>query len=295
MGEYYLDREKYADGLAAFRETVADHPDDPVAHYYLGRFCLAEERPEEALDHLRTAVDLDPGSADYRFWSGVCHSTLGRPEDERRAYEEALERKPDHVPALVYSGHNRLDAGDCQGALAHYAEALRLAPESPQALFNRALALECLHRDAEAAAAWKAYLDRYPTGAFGRQAADRLNRLGDFTYRNARIGRRSVTLKQVEFQPLEPALADGSRSTLDFVGHLIASDPHLVLQVLVFQKNDPFLSKERARSIKAYLLAHHDAIGEDRIRLSWFDVPETVTLDGRRFRQDQSVRFFTTK
>jgi len=43
-GEYYLQGEKYDQGVAEFQERVAQTPSDAAAHYYLGRFYLIQKK-----------------------------------------------------------------------------------------------------------------------------------------------------------------------------------------------------------------------------------------------------------
>lgn len=58
--------------------------------------------------------------------------------------------------ALLIRGIERNDAGDLERALANADSALRASDSLPEALHNRALALELLGRSAEAATAWEA-------------------------------------------------------------------------------------------------------------------------------------------
>ena len=48
-GERLLKNEQYQDGVATFKSIVREEPRNPEAQYYLGRFYLALERPEEGL------------------------------------------------------------------------------------------------------------------------------------------------------------------------------------------------------------------------------------------------------
>lgn len=52
--------------------------------------------------------------------------------------------------------------GDFAGAVKHFDEALKLKPELPEALFNRALALEQAGNTAVAREAWKLFVERNP-------------------------------------------------------------------------------------------------------------------------------------
>ena len=63
-GERLLKNEQYQDGVATFKNIVQEEPKNPQAQYYLGRFYLALERPEDALPHLKRAVQGDPAQGD---------------------------------------------------------------------------------------------------------------------------------------------------------------------------------------------------------------------------------------
>lgn len=295
MGEYFLERGKYDQGLAEFQKEVRKRPDDPSVNYYLGRFHLATDQPRKALTRFKKAVANAPAKADYWFWTGVAHSAVGNTQSERQCYEKALELNPSHVQALAYLGHNQLDRGQHRNALATYNRGLEKSPLHPQMLYNRALILRKLDRTPEEIEAWKVYLDHYWSGPFARRAARYLNEKGDFTYRNATIARRRVTLKSIAFVPLTAEIEKASRPTLDGIGDLVSADARTVLQVVAYQKKNAALAREKALAVKAYLLKHATGIAANRIKTSWFGQPESITVGEKGFKADASIRVFTTR
>ena len=294
MGEYYLDNHKYRQGIIAFKRQVTETPDDSKAHFYLGRCYLAENRSREGLAELKKAVALDPGHADSHFWLGVAYAANGNPKAERQSYEAALTIDPDHVQALVYMGHNRLEAKDYRRALEFYNRALALAPNDPQALFNRGLIYRHYGRTPEEILSWRIYLENAPQGANARQAAEFLNAYGLFDYRNHQIGIRTVTLGRIRFEPFTATIDKSSRNTLDFIGKVFEKQTRFELHILAYQKNNKRLAKARAQSIKRYL-EENSRIAAHRIRISWFDAPEGITIGKKRFSEDESIDFFTLK
>lgn len=294
LGEYYLDARRYREGRDRFQEEVAARPADHRARYYLGRFQLAEGQVAEALTQLREAVRLAPDKADYLFWQGVAQGASGMPAEERRSYQRALALDPRHPQAHIYLGHNLFDARDYPQALEQYQQALALVPDNPQALYNRALTLRRLGRTPEEITAWRLYLAEYPTGAHARQATAYLNGHGVFDYRNYLIGRRTVTLPRIDFEPLSAALTPESRQSLAYLAGIVNRLPGWTLQVVVYQRNNAPLAEARARAIKANLLQQNPALARRPIRLSWFGVPQTITIGARKFTQEASVQMFTT-
>jgi hypothetical protein len=68
------------------------------------------------------------------------------------------------------------------------------------------------------------------------------------------------------------------------------------LNVIVYQKNDRKLAQARAKSIKTYLLTNFPEIKPERLKLSWFGVPETIkTPRKKEFQAGASINFFTSR
>ena len=295
VGEYYLDNQKYREGITTFKAEVRRNPTDARAHYYLGRCYLAEDEARPALAALKEAVRLDPGRADHHFWLGVAYAANQNPKAERNSYETALAIDPEHVQALVYLGNNRYEAKDYRKALGYYDRALTIAPDDYQALYNRGLIYRRYKRTPEELQAWRIFLATYPRGSHARQAADFLNGHGVFDYRNHLIGIRTVTLRKITFVPLTAELDKTSRQTLDFIGQVFEKQTRFELHILAYQQNNKALAKARAGSIKRYLTKNFRQIAPQRVRISWFDVPETITVGKQRHRERNSINFFTRK
>ncbi len=291
-GQYYLRSGNFAQGAAVFADEVKAHPEEPAAHYYLGRLLLAQDRAEEALPELQTAARLAPGDADYRYWTGVAQGVLGQADAERDSYLEALQRNPTHGDALTYLGHNLLERGDMAGALARYQEALKIWAYNPAAMHNQALCLDRLGRSAEALKAYKAFLEAWPDGALARNAVKRLNALGDFSWRNHRVGRRTVTMPALRFAPGAADILAESGPSLDHLAAVVANTPGVVLHVLAYQKGNGALAADRAKAVRARLLLARPEIAS-RVRASWFDAAEEVRAGKRAASLAESVAFFT--
>ncbi len=71
----------------------------PKAHYNYALVLDAKKDREHALDELKMATELDPEDAEIRYLSGVILLRLGRLEEAKKEFEEAVKRKPDHPDA----------------------------------------------------------------------------------------------------------------------------------------------------------------------------------------------------
>ena len=295
LGRYYLERERYEDGVRRFVQEVRAHPDDPAVNYYLGRLYLAQENPELALPFLRRAAELKPDRPDYQFWQGVAYWAVMDFERERLSYQKALELDGSYIPARVYLGHNLLDHGQWEGALAECQEVLVRDPRNPEALYNQGLALRSLKRPADEAQAWKEYLKYYPEGRWALQAVDHLNGLGDFSYRNFTIGYRRVTVEQIPFAPGSVRPLPAGKPSLEVLGSILAINQGIELEIVCHKKNDAALAGARAAAVRAYLLKQFPAVQPSRLKSRGEGRPEAIETEKGVYHLDESTAFITVK
>ncbi len=295
QGEKYLSSGDYKTGIEAFSVRVKENPEDAAARYYLGRCFLAEKRAEEASIQLKKAAALNPGKAEYHFWEGVSYWALLDFDSERQSYQRAIALAPNHVPAHVYLGHNYLDKGETAKALSEYETALKLDPQHPEALFNRALALGKLGRSRDEVPAWKEYLKYYPDGSLARKAAENLNRLGDFTYRNHLIGIRLVTLDWIRFQPGESTLDKTAEPSLRVLGSILSINKTIKLEISSYCKGDAALAEARGMSVRKFLADEFPSVDPARLNVSFSGQPEKIVAGGKVYALNYSIAFRNLK
>lgn len=299
--DYFLSTEEYSRGKNSFREEVEKDPNSASANYYYGRFLLAENKYSDGLTYLRKASSLDADNADYHFWTGVAHGSLGQKNKERKRYKKTLALKKDHLQALIYMGHNRFEAGKYESALNLYAQALKLWPSSPSSLYSRALIMTKLKRKPEAVDAWLEYLYYYPSGKMARNGVRQLNELDNFSYRNFPIHSRIITIGKIYFEPFSAEIARGSRSSLDLVGAVYEGFKKkgkvrgAKLHIVVYQLNNKKLAKEKAKNVKKYLLENFKDLKSKDIGISWFETAEKFRKNKGVRRVDDSVVFFVSR
>jgi tetratricopeptide (TPR) repeat protein len=295
VGESYLKSEQYDQGIRAFEKRLSENPDDPSINYYLGRFYLAEARAEQALAHLSRAVTLAPGDADNYFWLGVAHWAAMDFQAERRNYQEALALDKNHIPARLYLAHNLSDNGEWKEALVEYGKVLQRDRYNPEALYNRGLVLQQLGKPSAEVAAWRGYLKYYPDGKWALRAADHLNALGDFSYRNFAIGYRRVTLEPITFSPNSADLLLEGKPSLRVVGSILSINAGIELEILGYKKGDAALARARAEAVRDYLLEHFPSINPSRLEFRGQGQAETVGIGNSTYGLNESISFVTTK
>ena len=127
-----------------------------------------------------------------------------------------------------------------------------------------------------------------------RRATIHLNSLKDFSYRNHRLGARIVTIEKIWFKPFSSALDDSSKESLRVIGAITSNSLKGNLQIVTFQKQNKRLARNKAVSIKKFLLQEFSTLRPDRIGISWFAEPQILPSGKNKLKIDESVSFFIT-
>jgi len=295
QGEYYLNQEKYTDGVKKFDEKLKKDSFDALANYYMARYLLALDRPNDALPYIKEAVALEFNNADYHYWLGVCYHGLKRYREERQSYLRAIQYNNRHADAYLYLGHSYLESGKWEEALGAYDKVLEIDKDHPQAMYNRALALNKLQRFSEEIAAWKGYLSIYPAGGWAIQAVDHLNFRGNFDYRNYQIGYRRVPLKKIRFEGLTSILDVATKSSMGVIGSILSINKKIDLQIVGYKTGHKSLALKRANGVKEYMINNFSEIDPNRLTIRGVGTPEKIQINWKTFSVDDSINLITTK
>jgi tetratricopeptide (TPR) repeat protein len=149
------------------RQRLGERLEAAAAHRDAGR-------PDQALEALRQAIEIDPQALQPRLLEVRLLAGLERTAEASGRADELVERAPDHPDARHLRGMVRLAAGDAAGAEADLRHALAIAPNHLGAGNGLALALVALDRPAEAAAVLDRVLARWPDDALARRTRQRL-------------------------------------------------------------------------------------------------------------------------
>jgi len=150
-----------------------------ITEHNLGAAFQADGRYDEALEHYRRALALQP---DYAPAYNNMASAFRAKGDVRQAvstYEEALRVRPDYAEAHYNLANALLDAGKSEEAVDHFERALRSMPASADVHNNLGIALAGQGRLKEAAAEFRDALRLDPNSAKAhRNLGDTLASLG---------------------------------------------------------------------------------------------------------------------
>jgi tetratricopeptide (TPR) repeat protein len=144
-------------------ENVVLEEDTPAFHTLQGNVLLSERKYESAIEQYRKALSLDGTYFYAQFNIALAHQTIGKPEEARRWYEEALRSRPDHHEVVCNLGFLAFQAGDFEQAERRFQDAANLASstspgDAADYWFNLGAARERLSRWSEARRAYEGCL-----------------------------------------------------------------------------------------------------------------------------------------
>jgi tetratricopeptide (TPR) repeat protein/mono/diheme cytochrome c family protein len=126
--------------MAGFRETAAYferqvslNPNDPHAHFGLGKVLGPLGHIEQAVEEFAAAVRLKPDFGEAHYYLGLSLHDTSRLEEARGEFEAALRLNPQDYKAHDGLGLVALRLRDLAQARSHFEAALRLNPDDPVA------------------------------------------------------------------------------------------------------------------------------------------------------------------
>lgn len=135
---------------------------------------LKSDQVQQAIDHLKEAVEDQPENATYKYKLALALHRAGDTKDEGEQLEQAVKLDPGLAAAQNELGYLLSRQGDSAGAIGHFRRAVQSAPLYVDAWINLAgeLAMTGQFSDARDAVAMALRLD--PQNELARKLSDRL-------------------------------------------------------------------------------------------------------------------------
>jgi tetratricopeptide (TPR) repeat protein len=152
----------WGDSVTLWSNAVERTGPNSLAQNNLGNALLQKGRVDEALDHLRKALEIEPDLADAYVSLGNALVQKGRTDEAIAQYRRALELQPGLVKAHTNLGVAYQQAGRTDEAIAQYQQALDLDPGLAAAHNNLGVALQQTGRLNEAIAHFQKALELQP-------------------------------------------------------------------------------------------------------------------------------------
>ena len=131
LADLYRGRRDEVRAEQALRQALARNPDSALSHYSLGLALVRQQRLDVALEELRRAAELEPGSARYGYVYAVALDRTGQSPDALRALDAVLARHPYDADALEAAAAWAMQRGERQTALGYLMTLRALRPADP--------------------------------------------------------------------------------------------------------------------------------------------------------------------
>lgn len=164
ISDIYFKAKKPANSLAALKKAGELAPEDPEVPLRLAEFYLYIQNYTEAVKATNEALKLDNRNDRAYFLKGFCYKEVGDTVKAVEQYQKAVENNPDHVDAYVEMAILYDIKGD-PIAEQYYKNALKVDPDSKEALYGLGLHYQDFDRLNEAILTYTELVEKYPTHA----------------------------------------------------------------------------------------------------------------------------------
>jgi tetratricopeptide (TPR) repeat protein len=151
LGTALAGKDRHAEAVAAFTESIRLEPNRAITHNNLGASLDVLGRVGEAVEHYQRAIALDPAYARARYNLGAALLKLGRVTNAAASFQHALRLDPGYAKAHADLGIALARQGRIDEAITHYERALIIEPRRLETLNNLAVALAARGRLEESA------------------------------------------------------------------------------------------------------------------------------------------------
>ena len=149
-GAVYELMNNYHKALADYERAFASAPDNHEVRHALGALFVRARRPDSAAEHFEYLLERSGEDEEALVGLAACRFEQGRPADATLMLERALARNPAQARALFLRGKIALQEEGAAGAERWLVQAVRQAPDDPEALHLLILALRAQTKQSEA-------------------------------------------------------------------------------------------------------------------------------------------------
>jgi tetratricopeptide (TPR) repeat protein len=160
----------YQSELTVWADAIEKYPDNPRAHANLGVALRAIGKTDQAIQHYREALRIEPRSCNALINLGNALRQQGKLDEAVEKYRLAVETSPNNPDAQLMLGTAYYEQNKLDDAVRQYQEALRIKPAFAHAHYCLGLALEAQGRADQAIGEYSAVLAIQPNHAEAQKA-----------------------------------------------------------------------------------------------------------------------------
>ncbi|MDQ3818242.1 MAG: CHAT domain-containing protein [Acidobacteriota bacterium] len=238
------------------KDAADDHPGADSFHA-LGRYYLAEQRFDQAIEQFKKALKTKPDDAQLRADLGAAFLEKGKLDKLNKEEGKGAE--------------------DFAESLEHLNRAIELNPTQLEAVFNRALSHMYMGLAEEARADWRLYLEKDPNSSWANEARQYLKQIESEEDRKSKVSQNKEQLLQ------------------DFLNAYRTGDEESAWQIISLNRDVSGGSVENAL-LDAYLQARSEGredAAQDKLRALSFAAQLELNRAGDHFLSDLTAFYRT--
>ncbi len=219
LGKAYFLSGQYQEAIKPFKEAITNNPDYSLAHYALGASYFELGQNQESINSYKKATQVNPNHALSHKELGLVYSSIGQHEKAIASVKEAIRLKPDLAKAYIQLGGAYIDNDQFQEAIFSLKEGLRLQPDDFDGYIDLGFVYNKLRRYEEAIESFSEAIRIKPENA-----------LAHFNLGVAyhKLGRREESISEYkEALRIDPEITS-ARKNLNIIEKKVASERALL-------------------------------------------------------------------
>ncbi len=172
-----MNADRFADARRIYLHLLATYPEAHQLHPLVARTYHADQQLDNAVRHLRLALEADPGNATVTMLLGSVLVERGDTEEGRRMLESVDEASVGDPAVFVNLGIEILNLAAPSDAIPHFDKAIERFPDYPDAYYFRGITHLQLGDQAAAAADLERFVTLAPDAAEAQTARNMLEQL----------------------------------------------------------------------------------------------------------------------
>ncbi len=150
------DRDGQLKALRFYEQAIELDPQNAEAYYrrgaFMSNYTFGSEKvllysPEDVMEDLKRAVQLEPNLSGAHYALGVAYDRMGKVDEAMVEFQKAVELDPSDARSQLYLAEKYANSGQPHRAISAFAAALKADPENVEALKDYAFL--CLAHDEE--------------------------------------------------------------------------------------------------------------------------------------------------
>jgi|Deesub1362B_J571_1020462.scaffolds.fasta_scaffold02451_6 tetratricopeptide (TPR) repeat protein len=162
LGYMYRQKGMFEDAIQHYKKAVELDPEKAINYKHLADLYIRTNQPELAIEALESYVKMSPEDRDAQEKLAVLYRTTGREDEAIRKKEEILAKNPDDTGLMFDLGKAYYNRGESEKAVEMLNRLLQKEPENVEALQYLAGAYMNLERYDSAIATYKKILKIQP-------------------------------------------------------------------------------------------------------------------------------------